>query len=142
MKANKILLAGVTGTTMMTLFSYIVSNAKDRNFKEPELLAALLKDVLPDKRLALPAGWSTHYSMGISWAVVFQFLFEKTTIKPDIKTGLVLGVLSGLTGIIVWRLAFKMHCKPPKIDFKKFYGHLLLAHLVYSITVTATGTNK
>lgn len=138
MNASKILLTGLTGTSMMTLFSYIASKAKGENFKEPELLAALEKDALPEaaKELALPAGWCTHYSIGIGWSLVYQYLWEKTKIKPTVETGLILGGLSGLTGILFWRLFFKMHPNPPHIHYKKFYGHLLLAHLIYSTSVT------
>ena len=140
MKASKILLAGLTGTSLMTLFSYLVSAYKEENFKEPQLLAALEKNALPvsEKKLALPAGWSTHYSIGILWAVVYEYLWQNTNIKPTVKTGLVLGCLSGLTGILIWKMAFKIHPGPPRINFGNFYAHLLLAHLIYSLSVTMT----
>jgi hypothetical protein len=136
MNPKKIVLPGLTATSLMTLFSYAVSEYKAKNFKEPQLLAGLLKDALPAKELALLAGWATHYSMGITWASVFQFLFERTTTKPNFKNGLLLGGLSGLTAIVIWRLAFKIHPDPPRTHYKRFYAHLFLAHLVYSSAVT------
>jgi hypothetical protein len=137
MKADRILISGLTATTLMTLFSYIVSNSKRRNFKEPELLAGLLKEVVPQQELALPAGWGTHYSMGICWASVFDLLFEKAGVERDLKNAVILGGFSGLTGMVIWGLAFKMHPNPPITDYKRFYGHLLLAHIVYTLTVTS-----
>jgi hypothetical protein len=38
MKANKIIVSGLAATSLMTLFSYIVSACKEKNFKEPQLL--------------------------------------------------------------------------------------------------------
>lgn len=129
---------------MMTLFSYIVSEAKGKNFKEPVLLAALEKDALPEaaKEFALSAGWSTHYSIGIMWALLYEYLWQNTNIKPTVKSGLILGGLSGLTGILIWGFAFKIHPNPPRIDYRKFYGHLLLAHFIYSISVTIAGRDS
>jgi hypothetical protein len=101
------------------------------------LLAALLNDVLEErKELALPAGWATHYSMGLVWAFVHSFLIQEAKIKPSLKNGFFLGIFSGLTGILIWDLVFKIHPNPPKTDFKRFYSHLLLAHIVYSVSVT------
>src|SRR5205085_8074162 len=106
------------------------------------LLAALLKDHLREKEWALPLGWLTHYSMGICWAALFHLLFEKEHWKPGLKNGLLLGSFSGLTGIIIWRLAFKNKPRMQSIDYKRFYRHLFLAHLVYSLTVTAAVRTK
>jgi hypothetical protein len=142
MKTSKILIPGVAATTLMTLFSYVLSKAEHKNFKEPELLRGLMEDKMPGKGLALPAGWITHYTMGISWATVFEVLFREAHVKRNLKNGLVLGALSGLTGIVIWRLAFKIHPNPPRTDYKRFYIQLLLAHLVYALTVTATGSDE
>ncbi len=143
MNVSKIIASGFVGTSLMTLFSYIVSTIKRKNFKEPELLADLEKDALQynAKELSLPAGWSTHYSIGIVWAIVYHLLWEKTTIKPRVKSGLILGGISGLTGVVFWDTFFKIHPDPPRIDYKRFYGHLVLAHLVYGVFVTISGKN-
>lgn len=138
MKVGKILLSGLVATSLMTLFSYLASNAEKENFKEPELLAELEDEALPakSKYLALPAGWVTHFSIGILWALFYGFIWEKMKIKPTTKSGLALGAFSGVTGIIIWDTAFRLHPKPPKTNFKQFYKQLFFAHLVYSLTAT------
>ena len=138
MKAYKILISGLTGTSLMTIFSYVASKALKKNFKEPVLLAGLIEDAVAKKKTALPYGWTVHYTMGVTWATVFEFVFDKAGIKRDFKAALVLGGLSGVTGIITWRLAFKTHPNPPRTDYNRFYAHLLLAHIVYSLGVTET----
>ena len=141
MKPAQVIISGLAATTVMTVFSYIASNLKKRNYKEPELLAGLLKDGFDNKYLATTSGWCTHYSMGITWAAVFEMLFEGAGMKRDFKNGVVLGAFSGLTGIVIWRVAFKLHSNPPRTDYKGFYEQLLLAHIVYSLVVTYTSRN-
>ena len=141
MRADKILVSGLIATSFMTLFSYLVSAYKRENFKEPELLGGLEKDALPAvaKELSLPAGWATHFSIGIVWAALYEYLWQNLNVKPTVKTALVLGGFSGLTGILIWWLAFRIHPRAPRTQYRKFFGHLLLAHFVYSISATMCG---
>lgn len=74
--------------------------------------------------------------------MVYEYLWQRTTIEPTLKSGLILGGLSGLTGILIWKLAFKIHPDSPRIDFKKFYVQLLFAHIVYGVSVTITGIDS
>ncbi|WP_423146036.1 hypothetical protein [Rubrolithibacter danxiaensis] len=142
MKATPIVSSGLTGTSAMTLFSYIVSENKEKNFKEPEVLAQLLQNMLPQikKEPTQVAGWSMHYSMGMIFALIYEYLWQERKVKPTIKNGLILGGLSGLAGIMVWKLVFKIHPNPPKLHFNRYYGHLFLAHLVFG-TFAAIGHN-
>jgi len=134
MKAAKVTLSGLTGTSLMTLFSYLVSQSKDRNFKEPERLAELMERLSPsiDKGTAVPAGWAAHYGMGMAWAFVHAFLFQKG-VKTNLKNTFILGALSGAAGVLIWRLTFKLHPNPPQIHFNRYAGHLILAHIIYTI---------
>jgi len=36
------------------------------------------------------------------------------------------------------RVEIILHPDPPRIDFKRFYAHLVLAHVVYSVAATMT----
>lgn len=144
MDGGKIVWSGVAGTSLMTLFSYIVSRNRAENFKEPELLAALEKELLPPglKEFALPAGWSTHYSIGIVWAIAYHLLWQKNIVEPTVKNGLLLGGISGLIGVAFWDACFKMHPRPPRIKYRLFYGQLVLAHLIYGAVTTISGRNN
>ena len=132
--------SAVTGTTVMTLFSYLVAEIQNEKFREPELLATLLRRVVPelDRKYGKIAGWKIHYAVGLVFAIIYARLWERTKIKPTAKSGLVLGAISGLPAIAVWRLTFLLHPSPPKIHFRRFYGHLFLAHLVFG-TFAAIG---
>lgn len=134
----EVISAAVTGTTFMTLFSYLVSETNEEKFKEPQLLATLLYRLAPqiDKQMSQVAGWGMHYSVGFIFAVLYAKKWRKEKSKATIKSGLILGGLSGLFSIVVWQSVFKLHPAPPKINYKKYYGHLLLAHIVFGAFAT------
>ena len=128
----------------MTLFSYLASSYKKENFSEPQLLGTFIQPALPPEKseaLALPAGWSFHYSMGLAWTVVHRFLIDKTKVPANIRSAIVIGILSGAFGALIWKLLFKYHPAPPHTNTKKFYRHLVLAHIVFS-SVTIPRTPK
>jgi hypothetical protein len=119
---------------MMTMFSYLVSEKKNKLFKEPVLLNVLLGKVKSsdlqrnDKN---PEGFIIHYLVGLFFAAVYDQVWKKTKLKPTLQSGLLLGGINGLLAVGVWKATFKLHPRPPLIDYKKYYNHLLLAHLVF-----------
>ena len=125
--------AGLSGTTLMTSFSYLVARSQKENFREPELLAILLRRLIPElnKKYSKIAGWNIHYAIGIAFAIIYATLWESGKLKASVKSGLLLGGLSGLLAIVVWNATFRLHPFPPNVKFKRYYGHLFLAHLVF-----------
>lgn len=124
--------AGLTGTSFMTSFSYLIAKVQKENFKEPELLAMLLRRLIPelDKRFSRIAGWNIHYSVGVAFAIIYAALWENNKLRPSVKSGLLLGGISGLVAIATWGTAF-MLLSPGKVKFKSYYGHLFVTHLVF-----------
>jgi hypothetical protein len=135
MKAKEILAGGITGTTFMTLFSYLVSLADDENFSEPERLGQLVGRLVPklDKQQSQALGWLGHYGVGLLFALVYVELWRCGKLKPDLKTSLWLGGLSGLLAVVVWKTTFKMHPLPPSLSFNKYYLQLIPAHMVFAV---------
>jgi hypothetical protein len=135
MKTNldKIAAAALTGTSIMTLFSYEVSAEKNKQFREPELLNTLLKRLLPPGKKDVPGitGWLIHYGVGLLFSSVYDRVWKKTKFNPTIVNGLLLGVISGLIGAGVWKTVLELHPDPPKIKEERYYAHLILAHLVF-----------
>jgi len=134
-KAEKIIVSGVTGTTFMTLFSYILSKIEKENFSEPGHLGTMLDRINPiiDKELSQVAGWAAHYGVGLLFATAYIELWEHDKIKPSIKNSLIMGGLSGALAIGVWKLAFKAHPAPPMMNFTKYYTQLVGAHVVFAL---------
>jgi len=134
-KGLKIAASGVTGTCFMTLFSLILSGIADENFSEPEHLGTMLNRIAPGmgKQLTQVAGWTAHFGVGLFFAALYTEFWERGKIKPSFKNNLILGALSGLLAVEVWKLTFKMHPSPPWIDYKEYYRQLVGAHVVFAV---------
>lgn len=139
-QTGKILISAIVGTSAMTLFSYLTSNKKNKNFREPQLLGQLIKrlPVNGSKKSSQMAGWGMHYAIGTLFVVCYSELWEQTKGKPSLASGTVLGAGSGLVGVMGWKLMFEAHPNPPAKNLKPFFGHLILAHIVFGISSALT----
>jgi hypothetical protein len=135
MKAKGVLVSGITGTTFMTLFSYLVSAADDENYSEPERLGQLAHRLLHklDEEQSQALGWLGHYGVGVLFALVYTELWQRGKIKPAIKDMLWVGALSGLVAVAVWKSTFKLHPLPPALRFNKYYFQLVPAHVAFAV---------
>jgi hypothetical protein len=139
-KPTRILLQASAGTTMMTLFSYLVSLAEKENFSEPEHLGTLLHRLCPgsSKKVMQIAGWGAHYAVGLFFILAYRELWQKGVLKKNLANGLILGALSGALAVLIWRTTMKAHPAPPWIDFTRFYIQLVPAHIVFAVCATLT----
>jgi hypothetical protein len=135
MKAKDILTAGITGSTFMTLFSYLVSVADDENYSEPERLGQLADRLLLklSKEQCQALGWLGHYGVGMLFALVYVELWRRRWPKSSIKNNLIVGGISGIIAIAIWKTTFKMHPLPPALSFNKYYLQLVPAHVVFAV---------
>jgi hypothetical protein len=143
---TKLLFAGFSGTSVMTLFSYVVSAVQREQFREPQILSQLIQRLVPaqGKKISKAEAWLLHYSIGLLFNLVYDRIWQNTRFKPSNLHGLVLGALSGVVGMTVWKTTLELHPDPPGINFRKFGPHLLVTHLVFSIfsTIAYRNSNK
>ena len=134
--AAKIVLAGVVGTTFMTLYSYLISKKEKQQFTEPVLLDKLIRTAgnLPEinNDKVHPAGWLAHYGIGIVFVICYRVLWHRSLKSPGILKGLVAGAASGIVAIVAWRIMFEANRNPPHNDRYKYYRQLFVAHLIFS----------
>ena len=135
-----ILISGFLATTVMTIFSYILSRQKSEQFREPELLNSLILrsdrlNIHPPKN-GFP-GWVVHYSIGWTFVVIFYLVWEYSPISPGIISGLVMGLVAGLVGITGWKIMFDLSGNPPDIHMRQFHIHILVAHVLFGITAAS-----
>ncbi|MDB5119931.1 MAG: hypothetical protein JWN56_1149 [Sphingobacteriales bacterium] len=133
MRYIKILIPTLVATSAMTLFSYLLSESADRNFKEPKLLGEIIKRNTPVKspKKSQALGWIAHYLAGMAFISVYDKIWDKSSKKASVKSGLLLGGVSGLIGIIVWRSTLFVVPQPPYLPRLKFYTQLFPAHLIF-----------
>jgi hypothetical protein len=135
MSILKMTSAAVVGTSAMTLFSYGVSKEKQKQFREPELLGILIRRMFPSVKSddAFVSGWALHYAVGGLFCIGYDRIWRHKNRKASIANGACLGAISGIIGVCGWHLTLMLHPNPPSIDLKKYYGHLLAAHIVFGV---------
>jgi hypothetical protein len=132
-------LGTIGATTLMTIFSYIVSRLRNRQFTEPVLLNrflcgfGILKEYQLKKNIA---GWIVHYAVGFLFLFAYYFIWSRTRLDPTFSTALMLGCLSGLAGIIGWAILFSIQSVPANIKVSEYYAQLFVAHVIFALTAT------
>jgi hypothetical protein len=131
-------LSAAAATSTMTLFSYIVSDKEGENFREPDLLGGFLEKSFGIKeKISQPLGWVSHYLIGAGFAAGYKFLLNTAETQPSPKNGILYGAFAGLAGILSWKVSFENHPNPPKTHRKGFYAQLMVAHLIFGLTLSA-----
>jgi len=139
MEILKIILATIAGTSVMTAFSYLASEAFNKLWKEPVLLNLVVAKAnveLTPRRKSI-FGWVIHYAIGLAFVLCYEFVWNNFDIDPTWFCGLIFGIISGLIGIFSWFLMFKLPEEKPKIKFKHYYLQLFIAHIFFALTVIA-----
>lgn len=136
--------AAISATTAMTVFSYCLSEYKQKNFKEPALLAVLIYRMWPaiGRYGTRVAGWIIHYLVGLLFACIYKVMVKKSRSAVSLPVYLAIGFVTGVVAVTVWRLALHLHPYPPKLDRKRFYGQLLIGHCIFallSLYILSTG---
>jgi hypothetical protein len=137
---GKAAITGIGGTTVMTASSYLMSLLADENFREPEHLEVLIGRLAPhlSKKAKVLAGWGAHFAMGFVFASVYVELWESKKVKHNLRNGLLLGLISGVLGFLIWKATFKVHPLTPWINFDHYYLQRIPAHVVFAVGATIT----
>jgi hypothetical protein len=136
--------AGIGGTAVMTAFIYLLSYITQKRLKVVKILGTMLTfQTTPDKQTsehssAIVVGILGHYFVGIVFSLIYYWLWTNGIGKPDILTCAIYGFISGIVGIIVWRIFFAIHPNPPSVPLKDYIVSILIAHIFFGIGVWAT----
>lgn len=128
----QIILSVLVGTSLMTLFSYLMTYEVKEQFKEPQLLNKLLnRSDIFDIDNSRFSGWLIHYGMGALFVIVYHFIWKFSPIDPSLLSGAIFGFVSGFIGITGWFFVFRTHHNPPDIDVGDYFTHLIVAHIIF-----------
>lgn len=137
-KLTKTFTAGVVGTSLMTAGSALMSILPNEEFREPDQLSKLIGRLIPwlPESSKIITGWGAHYAMGFLFAAAYVELWEENKIEHSIKNGIMLGILSGFLGILIWKATFKIHPLPPNNKKMDFYLQRIPAHVIFAVFAT------
>ncbi len=144
MKLLDIIIAGMVGTALMTAFMYAMTFVTQRVMKVVKILGTMLTfRTTPDGRLsdsrgAIAVGLIAHYAVGVVFMLVYYWLWTLGIGRPDLRTSLLFGVVSGVVAIGIWYAFFAIHPRPPAISLPPYLFTLALAHIVFAVAAIET----
>ncbi len=134
----QIIIAGLSGTILMTLFSHICGAVFNEEFSEPTLLNRMMRNSRMfsseitdnDSR-----GWIIHFGIGQLMGFWLWFMFCYSGLGQAPVTGSFLGFLAGMAGVLGWLFLFNTHSNPPETDLKGYIVQLVIAHTIFGWSV-------
>jgi hypothetical protein len=136
----ELLVETITGTTLMTIFSYLAGESFRRLFSEPAMLNYVIRisSVELNPKLNSILGWLLHYLVGLLFVVPYHWIWNSGLLSDNWLSGIILGGISGIIGILGWMIIFSLPREKPKVAFAEYYIQLFFAHIVFALTVVAT----
>jgi hypothetical protein len=131
MNTRRIIGGTITGTSLMTAYSYLISNLSGTQLREPELLDHLLHHYFRSFKKSNVGGWLIHYGVGLSFVAIYKQLWRNKKMKSAAATVL-LGVANGAIAVCAWRTLLKTLPFTPT-DLNKFSRHLITAHILFAL---------
>lgn len=132
----QIVISSIAATSLMTLFSYVISASFRELYKEPVLLTYILTklhiEVSPNTKSVL--AWILHYIIGLLFVIAYHFMWAYDLAEFSWRVALLFGAISGIIGIIGWIIMFKAVDQKPNIDIKGYYLQLFFAHVIFGLT--------
>lgn len=132
----QLLLVTFFATSAMTIFSYIISIRFRKLYEEPLLLQYVLERIKVKMSIQVREilGWLIHYIVGFIFVSCYYFLWEYQFVPLTIISGIYLGAISGIIGIISWVVMFKLAHFFGKVSDKGYYFQLFIAHIIFGLT--------
>lgn len=133
-----LIITSFIATSVMTLFSYIVSWITQQPYKEPLLLAVLLNNFhVSDNKTSRTIGWSLHYLLGLLFVLAYDAIVRLEWLPISWTGALLYGTIIGIIGIIGWIIMFRMSYTKPKMSYRVFYTQLFVAHVIFALATAA-----
>jgi hypothetical protein len=132
-----IILSGIAGTALMTLFMYLMSYATQKVMKVTKILGTMItmgnygRGELKEQQFSIVTGIIMHYLVGIIFMFCYYQLWRIGFGGPNFLTGLIFGFASGVFAIGVWYAFFAIHPNPPAVPLRSYLFNLFLAHFIF-----------
>ncbi|MUP44709.1 hypothetical protein E0K83_02990 [Gramella sp. BOM4] len=131
-----VILAGITGTVLMTVFSYLLSRIRTSKFREHQLLNIILRrasvePMNPSNDSLI--GWVVHFSIGIILMTIFYMVHLIFSFPVSFISIFLFGLITGGMAVLSWHLMFYISRIPAEFKFRKFYVQIFIAHLIFAL---------
>lgn len=128
----------IVATLAMTFFSYALSYFTKSKFEEPQLLNLLVTRHKQLKNLTSREhviGWALHFGIGLVFVILFYVVYKIFDLSITYKFGALFGFIAGIIGVLGWQILLYIHPNPPDFNRKLFFIQLVIAHIIFGLTI-------
>jgi hypothetical protein len=131
---------GIAATTTMTMFVLVVRILTGKQLNVIRILGTMLTASTTvdgrcsSKASSLVAGTIMHYAVGLFFSFAYIWMWREQVISTAWITTTLLGVITGLIGILVWKSYFRIHSHPPVVPMTLYLACILFAHVIFALT--------
>lgn len=130
------ILSGFVGTVAMTVVMYLYSAVTNRNTKVIHILGSMLAAedsfAKPSKNSKI-VGIAGHFGVGILFSFAYFLLWNWGVFRINFQDSVLIGAVSGVVAIVVWKSYLTLHNRPPQISQINYFTALFIAHIVFGI---------
>ncbi|WP_460513970.1 hypothetical protein [Cyclobacterium sediminis] len=134
-------LSGIVATAVMTIVMYIYTILFKHFTKVIHLLGCMISG---DQKLhspskgALTLGTFAHFGVGVIFSMSYYLLWNWGVFEINFFDSVIIGGLSGIVAIVVWKFYLKLHHYQPEISQNHYFFALFIAHIVFGIVSVNT----
>ncbi|HEX8270582.1 MAG TPA: hypothetical protein VF581_11880 [Flavobacterium sp.] len=131
----RILLATLVATSLMTMFSYYLSEKFNALYKEPVLLKKIMEmtKLHFNSSVQTVLGWLIHYLVGLLFVIAYDRLWHTGYVDATWFSGILLGIASGIIGVVGWMFLFSIPNHAPRVKYREYYQQLFFAHIIFAL---------
>ena len=136
----QILIVSLAATSAMTLFSYAISTKyRDENYKEPLLLSQMLAQIKFNMPIVSKKtlGWLLYFVIGFLFVLVYHLLWLYDILDFSVRSAFLLGITSGVIGVISWIIMLKITKCDLSKDFKGYYLQMFISRIIFALYAAA-----
>lgn len=131
------IVSGFAGTFAMTIVMYAYAHLTNKNTKVVHIFGSMITGntglTKNQKGKILATGTFAHVAVGAIFSFSYFLLWNWGVFDISLTDSLIIGLLSGIIAIIIWRLYFAVHQKPPKVPLPHYFAALLISHLLFGL---------
>lgn len=131
------IVSGLAATIAMTIVMYLYASLSQANTKVIHILGSMLTGhgKIPeyDKNKVLTTGALVHTFIGVLFSLAYFLLWNWGIFEITFFDSLIIGALSGIFAIVVWKTYFLVHQNPAKVSLLHYFIALFISHIVFGL---------
>ena len=136
-----LLATAIAGTALMSLFMNGMEYITGTDMSISSILGTMLTletqpdGTLSDSKRAQIVGVTVQYLLGIIFTIIYWQLWSNGIGDPRAASIIFLAILSGIAGMVLWKIFLGFHPYPPAIRTNLYQLCLFCAHFIFALTV-------